>query len=423
MAFIPGKKTKKAAHGGVIAALDVGSTKICCLIARADDPNKIKVIGVGHQSSQGVRAGTIVNMEDAEAAIGNAVHAAEQMAGVTIRDVYVNVSGGHPTSQTLGVEVAILDQEVTEVDLRRALAQGRAQHRIPENEVIHAIPVSYSLDGNRGIRDPRGMFGDRLGVALHIVTAHSGPLRNLHTCVGRCHLDIEGMAVSPYASGLSCLVEDELDLGVTCIDMGGGTTTIAVFSEGNLVYTSCVPAGGAHVTNDIARGLTTPVGHAERMKILYGNAMTSSADEREMINVPLVGEDDRVQGNQVPKSQLGRIIQPRLEEIFELVRSRLEAGGMAKLAGRRVVLTGGAAQLPGTRELAQQILDKQVRIGKPARVVGLSEATSGPAFATAAGLLIQATRQHHTELPAGSPATAASGNLLGRVGSWLRENL
>ena len=422
MAFVPGKKPKKAAPGGVIAALDVGSTKICCLIAKVESPGAIKVVGVGHQSSQGVRAGPIVNMEDAEAAIGNAVHTAEQMAGVTIRDVFVNVSGGHPTSQMLGVEVAVLDQEVTEVDLRRALAQGRAQHRIPENEVIHAIPVTYSLDGNRGIRDPRGMFGDRLGVQLHIITAHSGPLRNLQTCVARCHLDIEGMAVSPYASGLASLVEDEVDMGVICVDMGGGTTTLAVFSEGNLVYTDCVPVGGAHVTNDIARGLTTPLAYAERTKILHGSAMSSGADDREMIHVPLVGEEDRANTNQVPKSALVRIIQPRLEEIFELVRSRLEASGVGRQAGRRIVLTGGAAQLPGIRELAQTVLDKQVRIGKPGRVTGLNATTSGSAFATAVGLLIQATRQH-TELPMSSPAVAMPGNILGRVGSWLRDNL
>ncbi|MEI6557252.1 MAG: cell division protein FtsA [Rhodospirillaceae bacterium] len=422
MTYIPGKKPKKALHGGVIAALDIGSSKICCLIARADDPAAIKVIGCGHTSSQGVRAGTIVNMEDAEAAIANAVHSAEQMAGVTAHDIFVNVSGGHPTSRMLGVEVAILDQEVTEVDLRRALAQGRAQHRIPENEVIHAIPVSYSLDGNRGIRDPRGMFGDRLGVQLHMVTASSGPLRNLSTCIARCHLDIVGSAVSPYASGLASLVEDELDLGCTCIDLGGGTTSLAVFSEGNLVFTDCVPVGGSHVTSDIARGLATPLGHAERMKILHGNAMTSSADDREMITVPLVGEDERTQTNQVPKAQLVRIIRPRLEEILELVRTRLEDSGADGYSGRRVVLTGGGAQLPGLRELAQQVLDKQVRIGRPTRVSGLPEAASGPAFATAAGLLIQATRQH-TELTINSPSVAVPGSLMGRVGNWLREHL
>jgi len=421
MALVPRKKLKKAAQGGVIAALDVGSTKVCCLIARVGEGNAITVIGTGYQSSQGVRAGAVVNLEDAEVAIGNAVHMAEQMVGVTVRDVFVNVSGGHPTSRIVGVEVAVLDQEVTEVDLRRALAQGRAHHRIPENEVIHAIPVTYSLDGNRGIRDPRGMFGDRLGVQLNIVTAHAGPLRNLFTSIARCHLDIEGLAVSPYASGLACLVEDEIDLGVTCIDMGGGITTIAVFLEGNLVYTDCIPVGGGHVTNDIARVLTTPLGHAERMKILYGNTMSSSTDEREMIHVPLVGEDDRTQGNQVSKAVLVGIIRPRLEEIFELVRNRLDASGLIGLAGRRVVLTGGACQLPGTRELAQRVLGKQVRVGRPT-VAGLTETTSGPAFATAAGLLIQATRQH-TELPVSSSTVAASGNLLGRVGLWLRDNL
>ena len=422
MTYIPGKKPKKGSHGGAIAALDIGSSKICCLIARADDPAAIKVIGFGHTSSQGVRAGAIVNIEDAEAAIANAVHAAEQMAGVNAHDVFVNVSGGRPTSLTLGVEVAILDQEVSEVDLRRALAQGRAQHRIPENEVIHAIPVSYSLDGNRGIRDPRGMFGDRLGVQLHMVTAGSGPLRNLKTCVARCHLDIEGSAVNPYASGLACLVEDELDLGCTCIDLGGGTTSLAVFAEGNLVFTDCVAVGGSHVTSDIARGLATPLGHAERMKILHGNAMSSSSDERDMITVPLVGEDERTQTNQVPKSQLVRIIRPRLEEIFELVKARLEDSGVDAVSGRRVVLTGGGAQLPGIRELAQQVLDKQVRIGRPTRVSGLPEAASGPAFATAAGLLIQATRQH-TELTISSPAVAMPKSLIGQVGMWLREHL
>ncbi len=422
MVMVPRKKLKKAAQGGVIAALDVGSSKVCCLIGQVGEGNAIKVIGSGYQSSQGVRAGAVINLEDAEVAIGNAVHMAEQMVGVTIRDVFVNVSGGHPTSQTVGVEVAVLDQEVTEIDLRRALAQGRAHHRISENEVIHAIPVTYSLDGNRGIRDPRGMFGDRLGVQLNIVTAHAGPLRNLFTSIARCHLDIEGLAVSPYASGLACLVDDEIDMGVTCIDMGGGITTIAIFLEGNLVYTDCVPVGGGHVTNDIARVLTTPLGHAERMKILYGNTMSSSADEREMINVPLVGEDDRSQGNQVSKATLVGIIQPRLEELFELVRNRLEASGVAGMAGRRVVLTGGACQLPGTRELAQRILGRQVRIGRPARVQGLTETTSGPAFSTAAGLLIQATRRH-TELSVSNSTGTTSGNLLGRVSLWLRDNL
>lgn len=422
MGFNGVKKPKRPTRGGTIAALDVGSTKVCCLIARVDDPGNLRVVGVGHGLASGVRAGAIVDMEAAETSIGAAVHAAEQQAGETIRDVVVNISGGYPVSHMFNAEVSVPGQEVTDGDVRRAMASARALQIGPESALVHAIPTGFSLDGNRGIRDPKGMYGDRLGVQVHVITASAGAVRNLHTCVARCHLDIESVVVSPYASALSCLVEDEMELGVACIDMGGGTTTISVFFEGNMVWTACLPIGGGHVTNDIARGLTTPVVHAERMKTLHGSAMASASDEREMIDVPQVGEEERGQGNHVPKSLLVRIIQPRLEEIFELVRSHLEQSGFGKLAGRRVVLTGGASQLPSTRELAQLILDKQVRIGRPTRIAGLGDARSGPAFATAAGLLIHAVR-HPTELPVSGHEAVSAGGLWGRVGLWLRENL
>ncbi|WP_431855564.1 cell division protein FtsA [Azospirillum sp.] len=422
MGFNGGKKPKRPTRGGVVAALDVGSTKVCCFIARHEEQGSVKVVGVGHQLAAGVRAGAIIDMEAAETSIGAAVHAAEQMAGETIRDVVVNVSGGYPVSHTFNAEVSVPGQEVTDSDVRRALAHARALQVGAESTLIHALPVGFSLDGNRGIRDPRGMYGDRLAVHVHVITAAAGAVRNLQTCVARCHLDIESMVVSPYASALATLVEDEMELGVACIDMGGGTTTISVFFEGQMVWTDCIPVGGSHVTNDIARGLTTPVVHAERMKTLYGSAMASAADEREMIDVPQVGEEERASGNHVPKSLLVRIIQPRLEEIFELVRSRLEQSGFAKLAGRRVVLTGGASQLPGTRELAQLILDKQVRLGRPTRIGGLADANGGPAFSTAAGLLIHAVR-HPTELPVTVHEAVSGGGIWGRVGMWLRENL
>jgi cell division protein FtsA len=422
MAFNGGKKIKRPTRGDLIAALDVGTTKVCCFIAKIDEAGQARVVGIGHQVSRGLRAGTIVDMDAASQAIAHAVHAAEQMAGETIRDVVVNISGGQPTSRTTSVEVVVSGHEVGDADVRRALAQARQFQGTPEQELIHTLPVGYSIDGSRGIRDPRGMFGDRLEVQLHTVTAQASAVRNLATCVARCHLDIENFVVSPYAAGLAALVEDEMELGCTVIDMGGGTTTLAVFCEGNAVYTDCVPVGGGHVTNDIARGLTTPVVHAERMKTLYGSAMTSVADEREIIDVPQVGEDEPAQANHVPKSLLVGIIQPRLEEIFELVRDRLEASGFAKIAGRRVVLTGGASQLPGTRELAQLILDKQVRLGRPTRLAGLAEATGGPAFATAAGLLAHAAQQT-AALPAVAAEAEPPKHLWGRVGLWLRENL
>jgi cell division protein FtsA len=247
-------------------------------------------------------------------------------------------------------------------------------------------------------------------------------VRNLAHCIGRCHLEIAGLVVSPYAAGLACLVEDESDLGVTVIDMGGGTTSIAVFYDGNLVFTDSVPVGGGHVTNDIARGLSTPVAHAERMKTLYGSAIASAADERELITVPQVGEEDETQANHVPRSLLVGIISPRLEETFEMVRDRLESSGFDKIAGRRVVLTGGACQLPGTRELAALILDKQIRIGRPLRIEGLAEATGGPAFSTSAGLVHFALSERAETPQRGRALTEEPGGLFVRFGHWIREN-
>jgi len=257
-----------------------------------------------------------------------------------------------------------------------------------------------------------------------VVTAESTAIRNLANTLGRCRLEISALVASPYASGLACLVEDESELGVTVIDMGGGTTTIAVFLDGNLVFADGLKVGGSHVTHDIAKGLSTPLVHAERMKALYGNAIPSSADERETITVPLVGEEeDGDSANRVPKSILVGIIAPRLEETFELVRDRLAASGFDQIAGRRVVLTGGACQLPGARELAGQILDRQVRIGRPLRVEGLAEAAGGPAFATTSGLIHFALAERAEPATRGQAPREENSGLFGRIGSWVRENI
>ena len=416
------RKVKQIPRGGLIAGLDVGTSKMCCFIARVGDEGHPQVIGIGHQLSHGVKSGVIVDMEAAERAILTTVHAAEQMAGETIRDVIVNVSGGQPTSQTVGVEVDIAGHEVGDGDLRRALDHGQTVNGGEDRRLIHSIPVGYRVDESRGIRDPRGMYGERLGVDMHLITAAAGPLRNLQTCVERCHLDTQALVISSYASGLATLVEDEMDLGVTVIDMGGGTTTIAVFFDGHVIYTDSIAIGGGHVTNDIARGLSTPLAHAERMKTLYGNCIPSPADEREVISVPQVGEEDPTNATTIPKSILVGIVQPRLEETFEIVRSRLETGGFDRIAGRRVVLTGGASQLSGVRELAALVLDKQVRTGRPLRINGLAEATGGPAFATAAGLLSYAgSADLETPKPARLLREEPNG-LIGRIGTWFREN-
>jgi len=259
-------------------------------------------------------------------------------------------------------------------------------------------------------------------VNMHVVTASSASVRNHSSAVGRSHLEIDALVVSPYASGLSCLVEDEIGLGVTVIDIGGGTTTIGVFFDGNLIFSDYVPVGGCHVTNDLARGLSTPIAHAERMKTLFGSAISSSTDEREMIAVPQIGEEEDGHVNHVPKSLLVGVIAPRIEETFELVRNRLEASGFDKVAGRRVVLTGGACQLHGAREFAALILDKQVRIGRPQRVTGLAEATGGPAFSTAVGLLHFALSERAEVSGARHIAARHPSGRLARLGHWLRQN-
>ncbi len=416
-------------RSGLVAALDIGTTKICCLIARANvdlGPNKpkgLKIIGIGHHVSEGLRSGTVVDLEDVEASIRTTVEAAEQMAGENIHEVVVNLSGGQPESRLIAYEISIAGHEIGDADLRRILDPAVLKNGLQkERELVHNIPVGYSIDGNRGVRDPRGMYGERLSVNMHIISALSGPIRNLETSVQRCHLGLEDKVVSAYASALSTLSDDEIQLGVTVVDMGGGTTSIAVFFDGELVHTDILPIGGVQVTNDIARGLSTPLAQAERMKTLYGSALPSSSDDREFIKVPLVGEEKNAEVSQVPRSMLVSIIRPRIEETLEMVRDRLETAGFDKVAGRRVVLTGGASQLPGVRELASTLIDKQVRMGRPRAIEGMPEAIAGPAFATSAGLLHYAV-SNKAETPSAAYCPPEQMNhRFGRLGQWIREN-
>jgi cell division protein FtsA len=413
--------------GSVIAALDIGSSKISCFIARVrDDDGNIDVIGIGHQASRGVKSGTVVDLDAAEASIRAAVHAAENMAaditrGYPLREVVVNVPGVHTGSHLMRIDVQVMGESITDNDIRRALAKAQDQVTGHDMELIHTIPTAYRIDGHEGIQEPRGLYGQTLEVDVHLVTGNVGVLRNMASCIGGSHLDITALCAAPYASGLACLVDDEMDLGCTVVDMGGGTTSIAVFQGRKLIFTDAIPIGGQHVTSDIARGLTTSLHAAERMKTLYGSAIATATDDKDLIDVPPLGEDDHIQPNHVPRSYLVSIIAPRLEETLELVRARLHDNGLATMAGRRVVLTGGASQIPGMRELAQKYLEKQVRLGRPLRLPGLAEAVSGPAFSTTAGLLHYVT-ERTDEMPAEIMATVEAGSVWDRVKLWLREN-
>ena len=342
------------------------------------------------------------------------------MCGEQVREVIVGVSGGSPASHTQTLEVGIGHHEIGERDVRRVQQHIHLPAETADRDIIHSEAIGYTVDGT-SVRDARGMFGDRLGVDVHLVTAASGSMRNLQVCVRRAHLEIADRVVAGHAAGLSSLVADERDLGVTLIDMGGGTTSIAVFYEGNLVHVDSIPVGGDHVTRDIARGLATPLAHAERMKTQIGRAVAKPNDEYDIIDAPVIGEEDRTQPNHIPRSILVGIIRPRIEETFELVRSRLEASGVDKLAGGRAVLVGGACQLDGVSDVASAILNKKVRVGAPLRLAGLADSTGGPAFSAAAGLLSYALL-HHAPAQSQPTVVEAPSTRIGRIGSWIREN-
>jgi cell division protein FtsA len=382
-----------------------------------------RVVGFGHQISHGIRSGTIVDIDSVERAIRSTVEAAEQMAGENIKDVIVNLGSGKPRSRLIAYEISIAGHKIGDADLRRILEPQALGADMPEDrELVHSIPVGYSIDGNRGVRDPRGMYGQRLGVNMHVISAAHGPMRNLESVVARCHLGVENIVVTPFASALACLVDDEKQMGVTYIDFGGGTTSVAVFFDGELVHTDSIPVGGQHVTNDIARGLATSMPHAERMKTLYGNVIRSSSDDHAVIKVPLVGEENTTEENQVPRSMLVGIIRPRIEETLELVRDRLIKAGFDKVAGRRAVISGGASQLLGMPELTGKILDKQVRTGVPQVFPGAPERAGGPAFSTCVGLLRYAF-EDSTEIPNFTYGMEAEpSGRFGRLGQWLKEN-
>lgn len=420
-------KQKHKPKGSLLAALDIGSSKVACFIARIiDDNGGFEVLGVGHHASRGIKNGTITDLDQAESVIRQTVHAAENMAadvmkGYPLREVVVNLPGIHADSHGHAADVQISGHEITDNDVRRALAKAQEQVISEEYELVHTIPIDYRVDGSDGIAEPRGMFGQYMSVDIHMVTGDISALKNMATAIERSHLDITALCSSAYAAGLASLVEDEMDLGCTVIDMGGGVTSIAVFQRGQLIFTDAIPLGGQHISSDIAKGLTTSLNDAERLKALYGSAMASSMDESELIDVPRLGEDEHSEPNHVPRSLLVGIMQPRIEEIFEMVRGRLNDSGLGSALGRRVVLTGGSSQIAGLRDLGQHVLDKQVRLGKPIRLSGLPDAVSGPAFATTAGLLTYISERSE-EMPAEIMAQVEAGSLWERTKLWLKEN-
>ncbi len=421
----PGKST-------VVSVLDVGSSKTTCMIAKLTPrdhsaipgrTHDVQIIGFGNQRSRGIKSGVVIDLDAAERAIRLAVDAAEKMARMTIDSLIVNLSAGRLGSETFSAKVS-LQGEVDVHDIGRVLSAGRA-HSVQEGRTtVHSLPIGYALDGHRGIKDPRGMTGGQLGVDMHVVTADEAPLDNLELAINRSHLSIGAMVASAYGSGLATLVDDEAELGVVVIDFGAATTTMAVFLDGQFIHTDAIAIGGHHVTMDVARGLSTSLESAERLKVLSGSALANAADDGELLLVPPLGDEDRDAPNRLPRSALNRIIRARIEETLELVRDRLNDSGFSTLVGRRIVMTGGASQLNGLCEASRRILARNVRLGRPLGVKGLPEIARGPAYASSVGMLIypqiggieRAGRKQQVYRATGTEGP------LGRFGRWFKES-
>jgi cell division protein FtsA len=417
----------------LVSVLDIGSTKISCVIARLSPRPEGKalkgrthfaeVIGFGYGPSSGVKSGVITDLDKAEHAIRSVVGMAERAAGLTVQSVIVNVTAGRLGSETFSATVALDGQEVERADLQRVLRAVNERSVRPERSIVHALPIGYTLDGQKGIRDPKGMVGEKLSVDVAVVSAETLAMRNIELVLHRCHLQIEALVATPYASGLSTLVDDEAHLGVCAIDFGGATTTVAVFSEGHVVYTDAIAIGGHHLTLDIARQLSVSVADAERLKTLYASVLPGQADERDLISIVPVGATHDEAPGQIPRSALTRIVRPRIEEILTAIRDRMQATGMMDICGRRFVLTGGASEMTGLPEVARRVLARNVRNGRPMGIAGLPEMAKGAAFATVAGMMIypQVCSQEYSEPRAVRKMTGTDG-YFARVGNWLKTS-
>ncbi|MEM9206899.1 MAG: cell division protein FtsA [Pseudomonadota bacterium] len=427
-------KPLSAGRTSVISVIDIGTEKICCVIAKlkprqrdgAGDQNThdVRILGIGYHRSAGIKAGVVMDMEAAEHAIRRTIDSAEKMAGVTVESVIINASCGRISSETFSADVTVGNRDVRAADVQKVLRAGREFSLEDGRTVLHSLPIGYTLDGNRGVSDPIGMIGDSLAVDMNIVTADAAPVRNLILCVERCHVFVDAVVASPYVGALGALTADEMNIGSACIDIGAGTTSMSVFFNRSFVYADTIAIGGHHVTMDLARGLSTSIQHAERIKALYGSVYSGDSDDNETVNVPRVGSVEDEDVIPVPRSSINAIIRPRVEEILELMRDRLKESGALGLTGRRLVLTGGASLQTGMVPLAERILECRARIGRPQQIEGLPETAHAPPFAAVMGLTLypQIAGIEHFEDDSTAGLVAASGGYLSRVGQWLKES-
>ena len=428
---------KAAMQRGVIAILDVGSSKIACLVLRFDGPERFKdadgvgsmagqssfrVIGAATTRSRGVTFGEVTAMAETERAIRTAVQAAQKMANVRVDHVIACMSGARPKSYGLDGQVELEQPVVSDTDIGRVLAACEVPDFGEGRHILHAQPVNFAIDHRSGFADPRGQTGNGLACDMHVLTVKDSVVQNLIYCLKRCDLEIAGLASSAYVSGVSALVEDEQELGAACIDLGGGSTGISVFIKKHMIYADCVRMGGDHITSDISMGLQVPAATAERIKTFYGGVVATGMDDRDRIEIGGDTGDWEHDRRTVSRAELIGIMRPRVEEILEEVRLRLDAAGFEHLPSQQIVLTGGGSQIPGLDGLASRILGQQVRLGRPLRVQGLPQAAVGPAFASSVGLSLFAAHPQDEWWDFEIPAENYPARSLRRAMKWFKDN-
>ncbi|MDA8361216.1 MAG: cell division protein FtsA [Gammaproteobacteria bacterium] len=404
----------------LVVGLDIGTSKVLAIVGEISDSGEIEIIGVGHQPSRGLKKGVVVNIESTVQSIQRAVEEAELMAGCQIHSVYAGIAGSHINSLNSHGIVAIKNKEVADSDVARVLEAARALPIPADQKILHILPQEYIIDRQEGVREPIGMSGVRLEAKVHIITGAVSAAQNIIKCVRRCGLEVDDIILEQLASSMSVLTEDEKELGVCLVDIGGGTTDISVFTQGAIRHTAVIPIAGDQVTNDIAVALRTPTQHAEDIKKKYGCAYGQLVEDG-VVEVPSVGERAP---RKLSRRTLAEVVEPRITELYELIGENLRKSGFADLLGSGIVLTGGSAKMEGMVDLAEEVFHTPVRLGAPQYVGGLSGVVHNPIFATGVGLVLFGNRQVANAKfePAGRAMPSRLQDIWGRMKSWFQGN-
>ncbi|HMH28174.1 MAG TPA: cell division protein FtsA [Steroidobacteraceae bacterium] len=409
----------KRSDRNLLVGLDIGTSKVVAIVGEVKADGALEIIGIGSHPSRGLKKGVVVNIESTVQSIQRAVEEAELMAGCEIHSVYAGIAGSHVRSLNSHGIVAIKDKEVVQGDVERVIDAAKAVAIPADQKILHVLPQEYIIDAQEGIRDPIGMSGVRLEAKVHIVTGADSAAQNIVKCVQRCGLAVDDIVLEQLASSYAVLTEDEKDLGVCMVDIGGGTTDIAVFGGGAIRHTAVIPIAGDQITNDIAVSMRTPTQYAEDIKIKYACALSQLANPDETIEVPSVGDRPP---RRLARQTLAEIVEPRYEELFGLIRDELRRAGLEEQVATGIVLTGGSAKMEGAIELAEEVFHMPVRLGVPQYVTGLSEVVSNPIHATGVGLLLYAKSTmdaHRTDAPL---LAGGMKNLLERMKAWFQGN-